>query len=67
MDAPNYISKLILNWFESVSFCFGMRANLPGVGSDQGLRGKGPGVQPVERQGLFPHDKLTLFLSQLNI
>ena len=50
MDAPNYISKLILNWFESVSFRFGMRANLPGVGAGQGLRGKGPGVQPVERQ-----------------
>ena len=40
MDAPNYISKLILNWFESVSFRFGMRANLPGVGAGQGLRGK---------------------------
>jgi len=33
MDAPNYISKLILNWFESMSFRFGMRENLSGVGA----------------------------------
>ena len=40
MDVPNYITKLILNWFESMSFRFGMRANLPGVGAGQALRGK---------------------------
>ena len=40
MDAPNYISKLILNWFESMSFRFGMRENLSGVGAGQGLRSK---------------------------
>ena len=40
MNAPNHISKLILNWFESVSFRFEMRANLPGVGAGKGLRGK---------------------------
>ena len=28
MDAPKYITKLKLNWFESMSFCFGMRAKL---------------------------------------
>ena len=48
-----------------MSFRFEMRTNLSGVGADQALRGKGTGVQ--KRQGLFPHDKLTLFLSQLNI
>ena len=40
MDAPEYITKLILNWFDSMSFRFGMRANLPGVGAGQALRGK---------------------------
>ena len=40
MDASTYISKLILNWFESVSFRFGMRENLSGVGAGQALRGK---------------------------
>ena len=41
MDHPYYIIKLILNLFESMLFRFGMRANLPGVGADQALRGKG--------------------------
>ena len=41
MGAPNYITKLFLNWFESMSFHFGIRANLPGVGAGQALRGKG--------------------------
>ena len=50
-----------------MSFRFEMRTNLPGVGVNQALRGKGPGVQPVEIQGLSPHEKLTLFLSKLNI
>ena len=40
MDALNCITKLILNWFDSMSFRFGMRANLPGVGAGQALRGK---------------------------
>ena len=40
MDAPKYITKLIQNWFDSMSFRIGMRANLPGVGAGQGLRGK---------------------------
>ena len=40
MDAPKYITKLILNWFDSMSFRFGMRANLPGVGAGQALHGK---------------------------
>ena len=40
MDATIYITKLILNWFESMSFHFGMRANLPGVGAGQALRAK---------------------------
>ena len=35
MDAPKYITKLKLNWFESMSFCFGMRAKLKGVGAGQ--------------------------------
>ena len=37
MDAPIYNTKLILNWFESVSFRFGMGENLPGVGAGQSL------------------------------
>ena len=41
MDASDCMTKVILKWFQSVSFRFGMRANLPGVGADQGLRGKG--------------------------
>ena len=41
MDASNFITKLILKLFESMSFRFRMRANLPGVGSEQALRGKG--------------------------
>ena len=40
MDALNCNTKLILNWFDSMSFRFGMRANLPGVGAGQALRGK---------------------------
>ena len=40
MDAPKYITKLILNWFDSMSLRLGMRANLPGVGAGQALRGK---------------------------
>ena len=40
MDDPHYIIKLILNLFESMSFHFGMRANLPGVGAGPALRGK---------------------------
>ena len=40
MDSSNYITKLILDWFESMSFRFGMRANLPRVGAGQALRGK---------------------------
>ena len=40
MNASNYITKLFLYWFESMSFRFGMRANLPGVGAGQALRGK---------------------------
>ena len=39
-DAPKYITKLILNWFDSMSLRFGMRANLPGAGAGQALRGK---------------------------
>ena len=35
MDAPKYITKLILNLFDSMSFRFEMRANLPGVGDGQ--------------------------------
>ena len=35
MDSLNYITKLILNWFETMSFRFGMRSNLPGVGAGQ--------------------------------
>ena len=40
MDAQSYILKLILNWFESVSFRFGMRENLSVVGAGQALLGK---------------------------
>ena len=40
MDAPNYITKLLLNWFKSMLFRFGMRENLPGVGAGQALRGE---------------------------
>ena len=40
MDALNYITKLILNWYESMSFRFGIIANLPGVGAGKALRGK---------------------------
>ena len=36
----NSIARLILNLFEPVSFHFGMRANLPGVGASQALRNK---------------------------
>ena len=35
MDTLNCMTKLILNWFEFVSFRFGMRENLSGVGADQ--------------------------------
>ena len=42
---------------------FEMRTNLLRVGAEQDLHGvKGPDVQPVERQGLFPNDKVTFFL-----
>ena len=40
IDDPHYIIKLILNLFESMSFRFGMRANLPGVGA-------GPALHPL--------------------
>ena len=41
MDALNCITKLILNWFYSMSFRVEMRTNLLGVGADQALCGKG--------------------------
>ena len=39
-NALNYNTKPILNWFESMSFRFGIKANFPGVGAGQDLRGK---------------------------
>ena len=41
MDACNWIRKLSLKWFLSMSFRSEMRTKLPGVGVDQALRGKG--------------------------
>ena len=61
MDAPNYISKLILNWFESLSFRFGMRENLSGVGAGQGLRGKVDVCTLYRQQGY-----IELIKTQLN-
>ena len=40
MEALNYNTILVPNWFEFMSFRFGIRANLPGVGAGQSLRGK---------------------------
>ena len=41
MDALTYIRKLGFKRFLSMSFRFEMRTNLPGVGVEQALRGKG--------------------------
>ena len=41
INALNCITKLSLDWFSSISFCFEMRANLPGVGAGLALSSKG--------------------------
>ena len=40
MNDPKYITKLILIWFDYMSFRLGMKATMPEVGAGQALRGK---------------------------
>ena len=54
INAFNSITKLNLNWFQPLSLRFEMRANLLAVIASPAVRTvKGPGVQTVERHGLF--------------